>query len=112
MQRAFEMEKGDLLVLGTSDTSKTARLEIRATPIQKEMIERAASFLGESVTSFVLSTALRDAAKIVHEHRVTELSVRDWARFEAILEEDEEPKTALRKAAKRYKDQVVRSDDV
>jgi uncharacterized protein (DUF1778 family) len=60
------------------------------------------------VTSFVLATALRDAVKIIHDHQVTELSVSDWARFEAILEEDAEPSAHLKDALKRHKAHVAR----
>jgi len=89
---------------------KDARLELRSTLIQKAIIERAASLLGESVTSFVLSTVLRDAVKVINEHQVTELSLRDWARFEAIVEDDEEPNTHLTDSMKLYRRKVARSD--
>ncbi len=93
-----------------SESAKTARLEFRSTRTQKTIIESAASLLGESVTSFVLSTVLRDAVKVIREHQVTELSLRDWARFEAILENDEEPNRQLATARHRYEQGVVRSD--
>jgi uncharacterized protein (DUF1778 family) len=89
---------------------KSARLELRSTPEQKSMIERAASLMGESVTSFVLSTVLRDARRVIHEHSVTELSLDDWARFTAILESDEMPTPALTEAAKAYRKRVRTSD--
>ena len=95
----------------TGVAAKIARLEIRSTPTQKSVIERAASLLGESVSSFVLSTALRDAVRIIHDHQVTELSVRDWASFEAILEEDLEPSTHLKEASRQYKTRVAQPDD-
>lgn len=91
-------------------TEKSARLELRSTPEQKSMIERAASLMGESVTSFVLSTVLRDARRVIHEHNVTVLSLADWSRFIAILESDEEPAPALTEAVKKYREQVISSD--
>lgn len=94
----------------SEEAPKSARVEFRSTPVQKSIIERAASLLGESVTSFVLSTALRDAIKVIHEFQVTELSVRDWARFEAILEEGEAPNQALIDALSRYREEVNSSD--
>ncbi len=92
------------------DATKKARLEFRSTQTQKTIIERAASLLGESVTSFVLSTVLRDAVKVINDHQVTELSLRDWARFEAILENDEEPNRHLTDATRRYQQRVIHSD--
>lgn len=89
---------------------KSARLELRSTPEQKSMIERAASLMGESVTSFVLSTVLRDARRVIHEHSITELSLGDWARFTAILESDGKPAPALIEAVQAYRDRVRSSD--
>lgn len=91
------------------DGPKKARLEFRSTITQKALIERAASLLGESLTSFVLSTALRDAVKVIQDHQITELSLRDWLRFEAILDADEAPTRHLTDAMKRYREQVAQS---
>ncbi|HUF08414.1 MAG TPA: DUF1778 domain-containing protein [Rhodothermales bacterium] len=92
------------------DAPKDARLELRSTLTQKTIIERAASLLGESVTSFVLSTVLRDAVKVINEHQVTELSLRDWSRFEVIVGDDAEPNTHLTESMKLYRRKVARSD--
>ena len=97
---------------GTDEAPKTARLEFRSTAEQKAIIERAAALLGESVTSFVLSTVLKDAVKVIHDHQVTELSIRDWDRFVAIMEEDVEPNAHLKDALKRYREQVTHSDEL
>jgi uncharacterized protein (DUF1778 family) len=105
-ERGHEMATFDL----NADAPKTARLEVRSTPTQKSIIEKAASLLGESVTSFVLATALKDAIRVIHDYQITELSLTDWARFEAILEVDVEPAANLQDALKQYEAQVVHSD--
>lgn len=89
---------------------KRARLELRSTDQQKAVIERAASILGESVTSFVLSTVLRDARRVIRDHSVTDLSVEDWTRFSTLLTADQEPSDALTQAARRYGSGVETSD--
>jgi len=91
-------------------TEKSARLELRSTAEQKAMIERAAALTGQSITSFILSTVLRDSRRVIREQSFTELSIDDWARFVAIIESDKEPSKALARAASEYRDRVLSSD--
>ena len=89
------------------DAPKTARMELRATEYQKSVIEMAASLVGESVTSYVLSKALDDAHRIIRENHVTELSLADWEQFSALLAEDAAPNEHLRNALRAYREQVA-----
>jgi uncharacterized protein (DUF1778 family) len=57
--------------------AKTARLERRPTPEQKDLIERAARIKGLDVTSFAVPTVLEAAGEIVGRRSVTLLSDRD-----------------------------------
>ena len=93
-------------------SQKDARIELRSTQSQKEMIERAASLMGESVTSYVLSAALEDASKVIHDREFTELSLADWNRFNALVNASPEPTEDLADALKAYRTGVVRSDGV
>ena len=96
--------------LSRESSAKKARLEFRSTPAQKSIIERAASLLGESVTSFVLSTVLGKAEKVIHEHQITVLSMRDWDLFQEIVEKEVAPNERLLEALAQYEEQVVHSD--
>jgi uncharacterized protein (DUF1778 family) len=89
---------------------KPARLQFRLTAAQKQTIERAASLSGESVTSFVLSSTLREAESVIREHGTTRLSLTDWDRFAAVLETGAEPAPGLIDAAKDYANRVRRSE--
>ena len=89
---------------------KNARLELRSTQDQKTIIEKAASLMGQSVTSFMLSNVLKDAMEVIRKHQVTELSLNDWACFNAVIEAGAEPNAALIDAAKNYRKKVLNSD--
>jgi len=92
-----------------NDPTKTARIELRSTEPQKELLERAAALGGESLTSFILSSAIERAWETIRSATVTELSLRDMDRFREILEVDIEPNDALKAAAAAYRE-VVSSD--
>lgn len=66
---------------------------------------------GESTSGFVLSQALEAARSVVREHRVTELTRRDWLRFTRLTERDETPNQALKEAADRHETEVSGSDE-
>jgi uncharacterized protein (DUF1778 family) len=92
------------------DEKKSARLESRSTRTQKSIIEKAAALLGESLSSFMLSTAMRDALQVIRDHHVTELSLEDWDRFSEILESDSNPNRELTAAKKLHRKHVVTSN--
>jgi uncharacterized protein (DUF1778 family) len=82
---------------------QTARLELRTTPAQKELIEKAAELQGRSLTDFVMTSAYESAKRAVQEHEALILSVRDRATFVAALLNPPRLGGPLAKAAKRYK---------
>lgn len=51
-----------------NSTSKSARLETRVSPEQKELIERAAAYSGRSVSDFVVAHVEVAAKKVVDEY--------------------------------------------
>ena len=88
------------------DAPKDARLDLRSTASQKSIIEKAAALLGESVTSYVLSTLMGESLKVIREHKLTELTLNDWERFNAILTAESEPNTKLSEAYEQYQERV------
>jgi uncharacterized protein (DUF1778 family) len=82
---------------------RNQRLEARVTPDQKELIERAASVQGRTVTDFVI-TALRDAAqKAIEDSTIWKLSRDQQKAFIEALADPPAPNQNLRAAYKSYK---------
>src|SRR5437016_8783914 len=86
-------------------TTKTnARLNFRLRTDHKQVIEAAASQLGQSVSDFAVTTLVRHAREVVREQAVTQLSNRDRNIFIAALDRaDLKPNKKLLAAAGRYK---------
>ena len=80
-----------------------ARLDFRLSHPLKELIDRAASLTGQSVSDFAISTLVEKARRIVQESTTTILSDRDRDLFLAMLDGDAQPNEALKRAARRYK---------
>jgi uncharacterized protein (DUF1778 family) len=86
-----------------SRSKKLTRFDFRIEPARKREIEHAASLLGMTLTQFA-KTALVDRAKeVAQQHTTTVLSNRDRDIFLAMLDGDEKPNSALRRAARHYK---------
>jgi uncharacterized protein (DUF1778 family) len=83
--------------------TKTARLEIRVTPSQKELIERAAAVDGRSTTDFVFSAAQAAANRTLREYEQMSLMERDREVFVAALLNAPKPSNRLKAAARRHK---------
>jgi uncharacterized protein (DUF1778 family) len=88
--------------------SKTERLEARINAKQKELFKQAAEIQAQSLTDFVVSSALEAAKKIIHQHEMLELTARDQKVFVQALLNPPKPNAKLRRAAKRYR-AVVRA---
>ncbi len=88
--------------------TKTARLELRVTPSQKELIERAAAIKGRSTTDFVFSAAQEAANRTLREYEQMSLMKRDREVFVAALLKAPEPSDRLKAAARHYKKVVSR----
>lgn len=84
-------------------TTLDARLDVRLNSQLKELIQEAAELTGQSITDFAVSTLAEAARRIVYQNSMTVLSNRDRDAFMALLESDEAPNEALRKAAKRQR---------
>ena len=62
-------------------TQNDGRINLRLRHAAKLMLERAASFEGQTVSKFVLNSALSRAEKTIQEHEVMSLNVKDSETF-------------------------------
>lgn len=60
---------------------KDERINLRLKQAAKALLERAASFEGQTVSKFILKCALAEAEKTVQEHEAMSLTARDSERF-------------------------------
>ncbi len=74
-----------------------ARINLRASPEAKAMIERAAALMGTTVSAFMIQNAYEAAQKLVAEWETITLSDRDRDAFLAALENPPEPNAALKR---------------
>ena len=65
----------------TASAAKNERINLRLKRSAKERIERAATFEGKTVSSFILSSALATAEKTLHEYESIRLNEQDAKRF-------------------------------
>jgi uncharacterized protein (DUF1778 family) len=83
-------------------TTQTARLDIRLEPDRKQLIEQAANLMGQSVSAFTVSCAVRQAGEIVERFGILSLSDRDRDKFLAALDNPPRPNARLKKAFKAH----------
>jgi len=83
-------------------SSPTARLELRLEADRKELIEQAASLLGQSVTAFTVSSAVRQASEVIERFGAISLTDRDRDVFLAALDNPAKPNARLKKAFKNH----------
>ena len=80
-----------------------SRIDFRATPEVKSIIERAAAIYGVSVSEFIKSTILEKSREVIAQNETRVLSNRDRDRFLALLDAPAAPNDALRAAAADFK---------
>lgn len=86
-----------------------ARFDTRLPKEQKELFEKAAKLGGfRSLTDFVISTVQEKAREIVSEREQILASERDAKIFFEALMNPPEPNSALKAAAKKYKEKLSR----
>ncbi|WP_243064973.1 DUF1778 domain-containing protein [Humibacter sp. RRB41] len=66
---------------------KSARIEVRVTSDQKQVIERAAALQGRSVTDFISALVTEEAEEVVQSTRVKTLSAEAFDDFLRALDE-------------------------
>ncbi|HZY85668.1 MAG TPA: DUF1778 domain-containing protein [Gemmataceae bacterium] len=80
-----------------------ARVDFRLTRQAKAVIEEAAALTGQSLSDFAVSTLLEKANEVLSATRIRSLSERDAQIFLSVLDSENRPNKALRKAAAWYK---------
>src|ERR1700685_2320054 len=75
-------------------------INLRATPKQKELIDRAAGSLGRSRSDFMLETACREAEAVLLDRRYFALSADEFKRFKAVLDRPPKDNPPLRRPSK------------
>ncbi|MDO5672645.1 MAG: DUF1778 domain-containing protein [Actinomycetaceae bacterium] len=82
---------------------RDARLDLRMTAANRELIDEAAQLNGTSLTDYVMSVVMRSARQDILRSRMLLLSPDAWDDFMAALEEpDTEAMTALRSQAAQW----------
>ena len=79
------------------------RIDLRTSPEIKELIVRAASSAGMSVSAFLLGTAQERARQVLAEKETITLTSRDWNAFAKALDNTEKPRPKLSAAMKRHR---------
>lgn len=77
-------------------TPRGETINLRATPKQKELIDRAAGALGRS-RSDLLETACREAEAVLLDRRYFALSADEFKRFKAMLDRPPKDNPRLRR---------------
>lgn len=80
------------------------RIDLRTSPEIKELIVRAASTAGMSVSAFLLGTAQERARQILAEAEMITLTAKDWNAFAKALDNADTPRPKLSAALQRHRD--------
>ncbi len=78
--------------------NKVERVQFRVDARSKRMLECAAAMSNMTVSGFVVSSALSEAARVITERERLILSDRDWEIFARALAKPPAPTAALRAA--------------
>jgi uncharacterized protein (DUF1778 family) len=81
----------------TPDSTETTRINLRTSAEAKALIERAAAYMGTTVSAFMLQNAYDAAKRVVAEHEVIMLTQRDFEAFAKALTQPPAPTPALRR---------------
>lgn len=87
---------------GEPRARKSERVEVRVTPDQKVLFERAAAVSGRTVSEFITSVAYDAAIQTIDVHERMALGVRDTQALVEALLSPPEPVAKARRAAKRH----------
>lgn len=81
---------------------KEDRLQLRLDERSKRAIRLAAAYSHQSLSQFVIETAVARAWVVIDAHDGTRLSEPDWERFHAALVDPPHPNEALQQAFQRH----------
>jgi uncharacterized protein (DUF1778 family) len=94
----------------TRRRSNDDRMDVRLSRDHKALIEKAAAYSGETLTGFAVTTLVGEARRVVREHESVMLTSRDRDAFMALLDDPEGPNERLRRAARRHRALIARSE--
>jgi uncharacterized protein (DUF1778 family) len=87
-----------------TENRKEARISFRLSNESMEVIENAATAMGQSVSDYAIATLVKNSQAVLHEIQSTVLLNRDRQAFMALVDSsDVKPNRSLAAAAKRYK---------
>ncbi len=75
--------------------AKSERIEVRATPAMKRLLQRAATLSHKNVTEFLLEAGLTAAEERLADRRLFELEDAQWKAFQDALDRPVQPKPRL-----------------
>lgn len=85
--------------------AKKSRVDLRIDQDQKELLERAASLRGLSLSSYLLSNSIEAATRDIESHEKLVLSDNDRDLFLSLMENPPEPNQALKSAMRRFQEE-------
>lgn len=85
-------------------TQTHERIDLRTSPEIKELIVRAATTAGMSVSAFLLGAAQERARQILAETEMVTLCARDWNAFAKALDDTDKPRPKLSAAMQRHRE--------
>jgi uncharacterized protein (DUF1778 family) len=80
------------------------RIDLRTSPEIKELIVRAATTAGMSVSAFLLGTAQDRARQILAETETITLTAKDWVAFARALDHADKVRPKLAAAVQRHRE--------
>ena len=90
--------------MSQTSSVKNSRIDLRVTKEQKEILKKAASLRGMSLTAYTLLHLLPFAQQEIEEHERLVLSHRDRDLFLSMIENPPKLKGKLKTAINKYRD--------
>jgi uncharacterized protein (DUF1778 family) len=87
--------------------ARTYRFDARLNEEQKLLIQRAADLEGRTMTDFVLHSAESAAERTIERRSMLILTARETEAFVNAILDPPNPGTALRKAAREYREKMT-----
>ncbi len=88
--------------------SKDSRVDLRISPEEKDLLEKAASMKGLTLSSYLISNSLEAARRDIENYHKLILSDDERDLFLSLMENPPEPNPALKSAMKRFQDEYER----
>jgi uncharacterized protein (DUF1778 family) len=85
----------------SGNAMREANIHIRARPMDRDLIDRAAARLGKSRSEFVIETMRREAQDVLLDQTVFHLDAKTWKAFLAELDRPPSDNPRLRVLMKR-----------